>query len=283
MTSRRADLALLLATAIWGIGFPVVKSALADATPLALLTIRFGAATLLLLPFVPLRPRPGGRELAGGLLLGGLVAVGFITQTVGLVITTPARSAFIVAISSVIAPIVALVAFRQRPHVLVAAALALAGLGMYLLTAPDAGGLNRGDVWTLGCAVAFGAQIVLVGELSRRHDGRRLLLAQFAGTAASAALALPLFERPAVHWTPGLAVALAYLVLGATVATFALQLQAQQRMSTARAALIFCAEPVFAALASWLLAGERLSAAQWTGGALILGAMLIAELPIRAS
>src|SRR2546425_9733124 len=72
VTSRRADLALLLATAIWGIGFPVVKSALADATPLALLTIRFGAATLLLLPFVPLRPRPGGRELAGGLLLGGL-------------------------------------------------------------------------------------------------------------------------------------------------------------------------------------------------------------------
>ncbi len=282
MTSRRADLTLLLATAIWGVGFPVVKSALADATPLALLTVRFGAATLLLLPFVPLRPAPAGREVAGGLLLGGLVAVGFITQTVGLVITTPARSAFIVAISSVIAPIVALVAFRQRPHVLVAAALALAGLGMYLLTAPDAGGLNRGDVWTLGCAVAFGAQIVLVGELSRRYDGRRLLLAQFVGTAALAALALPLFERPAVHWTPGLALALVYLVLGATVATFTLQLLAQRRMSTARAALIFCAEPVFAALASWLLAGERLSAAQWTGGALILGAMLIAELPIRA-
>jgi len=37
-------------------------------------------------------------------------------------------------------------------------------LGIYLLTAPDAGGLNRGDVLTLICAVCFGGQIVAVTE-----------------------------------------------------------------------------------------------------------------------
>src|SRR3989449_4967854 len=98
-------------------------------------------------------PPPRGRELAGGLLLGALVAVGFISVTLGLVITTPSRSAFIVAISSVLAPVIGFVVLGQRPAWFTAAALAVAGLGMYFLTAPDAGGLNRGDLLTLICAL----------------------------------------------------------------------------------------------------------------------------------
>jgi len=50
-------------------------------------------------------------------------------------------------------------------------------------------------------------------------------------------------------------------------------------MSTARAALIFCFEPLFAAVTSWLVLGERLSLLQWSGGALILTGMVLAELP----
>src|SRR2546430_9989772 len=50
MTRRQADLALLLATALWGTSFVAVKSALADATPFAFLTVRFGVAALALAP-----------------------------------------------------------------------------------------------------------------------------------------------------------------------------------------------------------------------------------------
>src|SRR5438876_906923 len=50
MTRRQADLALLLATALWGTSFVAVKSALADATPFAFLTVRFGLAALALAP-----------------------------------------------------------------------------------------------------------------------------------------------------------------------------------------------------------------------------------------
>src|SRR5204863_476073 len=85
-----------------------LKTALADATPFAFLTVRFGVAALVLLPGTRLTPAPAGRELWGGLLLGALVAVGFLAQTAGLVITTPSRSAFIVAASSVLAPVIAL-------------------------------------------------------------------------------------------------------------------------------------------------------------------------------
>jgi len=57
-------------------------------------------------------------------------------------------------------------------------------------------------------------------------------------------------------------------------------MRAQREMSTARAALIFCFEPLFAAVTSWLVLGERLALMQWGGGALILVGMVLAELPV---
>ena len=279
MTRRQADLALLTATFLWGTSFVAVKSALADATPFAFITVRFGVAALALVPGTRFRPAPDRGELVGGLLLGALVAVGFISQTAGLVITTPSRSAFIVAVSSILAPLIALALLGQRPSWLVAAALALAMLGIYLLTAPDAGGLNRGDLLTLICAGCFGGQIVAVTVLSRRYDARRLVFWQIATTALLGALAAGLLEHPHMRWTPRFLGALGYTVLFASTICFVLQVSAQRHMSSARAALIFCFEPLFAALTSWLVLGERLSLVQWIGGALILLGMVAAERP----
>src|SRR3989475_8763770 len=76
MTRRQADLALLLATALWGTSFVAVKRALAGATPLPFLTVRFGVAALALAPGTRFRPPPPGRELLSRVLLGPLVAVG---------------------------------------------------------------------------------------------------------------------------------------------------------------------------------------------------------------
>jgi len=280
VTRRQADLALLLATALWGTSFVAVKSALGYATPLTFLTVRFGFAALVLVPGTRFFPRPAGPELRGGALLGLLVSIGFIAQTVGLVITTPSRSAFIVSVSSVLAPVIALALVGERPNWVTVAALGLATLGIYLLTAPNAGGLNRGDLLTLVCAACFGGQIVAVAELTRRYDARRLVFIQVASTAGMAAVATALFERPHIHWTPAFAGALAYTVLFASTACFLLQMRAQREMSSARAALIFCFEPLFAALTSWLVLGERLSLLQWSGGALILLGMVLAELPM---
>src|SRR2546428_9388881 len=269
MTRRQADLALLLATALWGTSFVAVKSALADATPFAFLTVRFGLAALALAPGTRFRPRPAGGELWGGILLGVLVAVGFIAQTAGLVTTTPSRSAFIVAVSSVLAPVIALSLLGERPRCLTAAALGLAILGSYLLAAPDAGGLNRGDLLTLICAVCFGGQIVAVTELARRYDARRLVFIQIAATAVVAALATGLFERPQIHWTPRFSGALLYTILFASTVCFLLQMRAQREMPSPRAALIFCFEPLFAALTSWLAPRGRRALVAWGGGRLV--------------
>src|SRR5919108_731969 len=137
MTRRQADLALLLATAMWGTSFVAVKAALGYATPFAFLTLRFGIAALLLLPGTPLRPAPRDRELWGGLLLGALVAIGFVAVTFGLLFTTPARAAFIVSGSPGRAPVIAFVLLRRRAGWRGGAALPPPPPRMYPLTPPE--------------------------------------------------------------------------------------------------------------------------------------------------
>jgi drug/metabolite transporter (DMT)-like permease len=277
---RQADGLLVAATAVWGVSFVVVKDALAETSPLAFVALRFAVAALVLVPFTDLRSRWSGAELRAGALLTALLATGFAAQAVGLQYTTPARSAFIVALSSVLAPVVAFAVLRQRLRWLVAAAVATAGLGIYFLTAPEAGGLNRGDLWTLITAVVFGGQIVAVAELAARHDARRLVWLQVAGTAAGAAAAAAVLEPVRVAWTAGFALALVYTGGLATALALVWQMLAQRHMSSARAALLFCLEPVFATIASWWWLGERLSTTQWIGAGLILTAMVAAELPV---
>ena len=283
MRPRRADALLIAATAVWGVSFVVVKGALAASSPLAFLAMRFAIAAAALAPIVDFRARWSAAELRGGLLLTALLGTGFATQAVGLQYTTPARSAFIVAISSVLAPVVAFIVLRQRLRWWVAAAVAVAGVGIYLLTAPNTGGLNRGDLWTLITAFVFGGHIVAVTELSRRYDARRLVFMQVAGTTVAVTITAALLEPVRVDWSLGLVSALVYTGVLATAVALIWQTRAQREMSSARAALLLCFEPVFATITSWVWLGERLSAFQWIGAGLIVGGMILAELPARAS
>jgi len=267
---------LLAATFTWGVSFVIVKGALASSSPLAFLGIRFALATVALAPLVDFRARWTGAELRAGLVLAVLLASGFACQVVGLQYTTPARSAFIVALSSILAPVFGLIALRHRAGWMVLTALVIAGIGIYFLTAPDAGGLNRGDLWTMITAVVFGAHIVAVAEFSKRFDARRLVWLQIAATAVGVGLAAVLLEQVRVLWSPGFVAALVFTGLVATSLALLWQMRAQRDMSSARASLIFCLEPVFAALTSWLFWGEELSRTQGFGAGLVLVGMVLA-------
>jgi len=275
-TLRRSDLLLTAAAAVWGVSFVVVKDALASADPLIFLAARFSIATLVLAPLVKLRAGFSQAELRAGLVLTLLLATGFATQAIGLQYTTPARSAFIVAMSSVLAPVIAMVVLKHRTGWLVLVALGIAGIGIYFLTAPDSGGLNRGDMWTLITAMVFGGHIVAVSEFSKRFAAERLVWLQLPGTAIGSLIAALLLRSLRFEWSFGLGAALLFLGIMSTAVALVWQMRAQREMSSARASLLLCFEPVFAALTSRLFWGEQFSLSQGLGAVLILGSMVLA-------
>jgi drug/metabolite transporter (DMT)-like permease len=276
-----ADLALLLLTLLWGTTFLVVKEALAGTSTGVFILLRFGVATLAVGAVVLLRrDRIGRATLRAGLLLGLAMFAGFALQTLGLRGTTPARSGFLTGLSVLVVPFLGKVLHGRRVAPSAWAAVGLALVGLLLLTRPFAGGVaaevRAGDLLTVGCAVAFALQIVYTSEWSSRHPLAPLVLLQVATTLALSPLLL-LLEPPRLAATPATAGAVLYTGLAMTAGAFFVMNWAQRHTSAVRAALIFSLEPVSAALFSHLVGGEPLGALDWTGGGLIVLAVLVGE------
>lgn len=270
MTRRQAVAALVLVCLVWGTSFTVIKQALEYTSPLMLLGVRFTVATL----FIAGSLRGLTRTQAlGGLVLGGFFWAGFVFQTFGLEHTTPARSAFLTILSTPLVPVLQFLLHRTVPRAPTLAAIGLAVAGTWLLTGPaGGGGLNRGDLLTIGCAVLFTGQIVAAGHYAARIPLDRLLALELGSCAALSLLTAPLLETPRLLPTWPFVALMAFLALTG-LWSFRTQLRVQQVLSPTHTALVFALEPVFAAITSYLVLGERLGPIQLAGGALILAAV----------
>jgi drug/metabolite transporter (DMT)-like permease len=272
MTHRRAVLGLMVVAAVWGVAFTVIKQTLQDMSPMVLLAVRFLCAAVLV---APLLRGFRLRDVGPALLVATLFWAGFAFQTAGLAWTTPARSAFVTGLSTPLTPMVFLLVYRLRPAVATWVGVALAAVGLYFLTRPDSGlAPNRGDLLTLGCAVCFAGQIVATGHFVRRVGAGHLLAVEMAVTGLLSLGAAPLLEVPHLHFTATSLAGMVFLIVTG-VATFWFQLRAQQVVSPSLTALIFALEPVFAALTSFVVIGERLGGGQWVGAGLIVVAMVL--------
>ncbi len=277
-TSLGADLSLLAVAAVWGLTFTAVQRALDSATPFAFLTARFLIAAAALALVFPRRAfRLTRRTVAAGVLIGVWLTAGYGLQTVGLLFTTASKSAFITGLSVVLTPLLSVAVSRRRPRSTSVGAVLLAGGGLYALTSPDAGGLNRGDVLTLGCALAFALHIVTTERVARHHDPVPLALAQIVTTALICSALGAFLEKPRLVLTAWTVAALAVTGVLATALAFAVQMWAQRRTSATHVAVIFAAEPLFAALFAWLIQGQVLGLRGALGGALIVAAIVIAQ------
>ena len=281
----KADLGLLGVCAIWGSTFVVVKNALADASPLVFLGLRFFLATAILVALFGRGFLAARRGVArAGAVIGALLFAGYIFQTVGLQYTTPSKSAFITTLSSVLVPLLAVVALRRRPNAWAVLGLGIAAAGAYFLTIPAGEfALARGDSITFFCTVAFAGHIVAIAHYAPRYGFSALALGQVATALALASVAIPLgaltgLEAPRVAWTGNLLGALVVTAVLATVLAFSVQTWAQQFTPATHTAVIFTTEPVFAAVTSYLVLGEKLGARETLGAGLILAGVLVAEL-----
>jgi drug/metabolite transporter (DMT)-like permease len=281
-TRRRAylaDAALVGVTLVWGSTFVVVKTALGGASPFEFVALRFAIAFIALAVIFYRRIfRLSGAELRAGALIGVFLFLGYGFQTLGLQFSTAARAGFVTGLSVLIVPPFAYLALRHRVGRGVVAGIALAAVGMYLLSFDGPITVGVGDVLVFCCAVAFAAHIVSISVYAPRFDPIRLAIVQTGFVAVLASVVAVVSERPLGAPSSAAWIAAGYTGIVGTAAVLGVQTSVQRFTSPAHAALIFSLEPVFAALFAYIVVGETLGPAGWLGGALILGGMLVAEL-----
>jgi drug/metabolite transporter (DMT)-like permease len=299
----RAYLLMIFVVAVWGSTFVLVKNALGDATPAAFNLIRMALAFVILAVAYHRFWRFIRKwHIVAGAVVGLFMTVGYQLQTIGLVYTTPSKSAFITGLVVVIVPLLSVIPCLRPPgthaprwNAFLGAGLAFAGI--ILLTAPtslrhngpgfgwsfvlsflpDPSTINIGDVLTFGCAIAFAFHCLALSHFSPRIAFHSLALLQVGFCALFMALSLPVIEHPHVCWTPRLMVALGITALLATAAAYSIQSWAQSVLPATHMALVLTLEPVFAWITSFLITGERLGLRPASGALLILAGIVVTE------
>lgn len=277
---RAAEALLAWNTLIWGATFVVVKSALTGISPLYFLALRFTLATAALLALFRGAGK-GARDwksVGAGIMIGSLLFGGFVTQTLGLRLTSAPKSAFLTGLCSVLVPVLAGVVYRIRPQGSDVAGLLVATVGMGLMTLHGSlGSISQGDLLTLLCAFGFAAHIVALGHYSGQVSFELLSVTQIATSAGWSWVLLWWLEKPHVEWRPSVVCAILVTGLLATALAFTIQAWAQRYTTSARTALIYLLEPVMAWLTSYFLTGEGLSGRAAAGAGLILGGVVLVE------
>ncbi len=301
---------LALLCAIWGLTFPATRSALNIIDPMQFLTARFGIALLVLTPIVLLKHRSHSSKNKStsekkyfttgshpsllvrsiqridsvwlrGALVGVFLFLGFALQVYGLRFTTASRSGFFTGLLVVITPILASILRTSRTPTASWIGIIPAFSGVLLLSNPGAGGMNLGDWLTIGCALAFAIQMVVLESSVRPNDSiLDFSMAQIT-IVFLCGLVWCVIEGVNIKLTPTVWLALLYTGIFGSLAAVWLQTRFQPMVPAGHAALVFTLEPVFTAGFAYLLLNETWTKIGLAGAGLVLVGMVISSLGIE--
>lgn len=273
-------IALLFVGFVWGAAFVLMKDAIELQPYMDFLATRFTIAALamiLLRPVISLRFEAGDIKYGG--LIGVVLAFGYITQTIGLELTTAATSGFLTGLYVIFTPLIAWLFVRRRISGKVAIGVLFSIVGMAIFSgAATSTEFQVGQIWLVVCAVLYAVHILLLGHYGKTRNSYRFAMLQIAAVAlVTWGFALVDGYQPPPNFEVWFAVL--FTALLSTVLAFWIQTWAQTLIDPARVALLITSEVIFTALLAIGLGQEPLTIAIAIGGGMMLTAMLIVEWP----
>ena len=275
-TEIKSILVIGIMTIIWGGTFPLVKSMLRYISPEMLITYRFFFAAIVALPSFLLGLKKNRKSFLKLVLLGGLLYIAYFAQTVGLHYTEASKSGFITGLYIIFTPIFAVILIKEKPTLKLVLSLILSVIGLALMSGITTHNfsLNKGDLITVTCAIAFALQIVLTNIYAKDIDINFITASQMVIVFV---LSMPLsigrftFAFPVWVW-----VALAFLGSVAGYLAILAETYGLKYLDPDRAAILFTLEPVFAGITAFIFLKETLPPKGIIGAVLILVAMWLA-------
>lgn len=275
-----AAIALLSVTASWGASFVLMKDAIERQPIPDFLFTRFTVAALVM---IVARPRVMGditpRVLWTGSIIGLILGAGYITQTVGLELSTAAITGFLTGLYVILTPLIGWLFLKQKlsGRVIVGAVLSLTALGILSIT--DVG-FSDGTVWVVICAILFALHIVTLGVWSPGADAYALTLIQIVIVAVMTGL-WTFGDGNGLVLPPDAGVWNAILITAvfATALGFFLQTWAQGHMDPGRVAILLTTEVLWSGIIAVGVGQEPLTVRLIIGGAIMFVAMLVIEWP----
>ena len=283
------QLMLLSATIVWGSSFVILKQTMESVPAFYIIAVRFLSASLILaVAFFKKLRKIDRKTFFRGVIIGVVVALAYMTQTIGLMFTTPARNAFLTSCYCIMCPFLIWIIYKIKPEIInvVAAVICMVGIGLVALSGSNDEGGNYllGDGLTLVCAVFYSLQIVFIDDFQKKGaDSINLLIPELLTVGVIFAISSLVFELP----NGGIAIyaldlnqilKIGYLTLACTLFAQAMQILGQKFTNPAQSSIILTLEAVFGVIFSVILGDEKLSVGLVIGFVVIFIAMLLTEL-----
>lgn len=284
-TERKAGriVCLFITALIWGFAF-VAQSEGNVMGPLTFNGLRNLLGFAALLPFIRIYYKSFSLDrdtLMGGICCGICLFLASNTQQYALLYTTPGKTGFITACYMIFVPIAGLLSGRRiGPRT--AFAIVLSAAGLYLLCIPEGqgfGGVNKGDLLALLCAVFYTMHILCIDHFTVRAEGIKMSCIQFLVCGILTIIpALILEDQEAAALRSGL-LPLLYAGIMSSGVAYSMQIVGQKGTDPTVASLILSLESCFSVLAGWLLLSDRLSMRELSGCLIMFLGIILTQLP----
>lgn len=283
MTRIYANLLLLLAGVIWGMGFVAQSTAMASIGPFLFIALRSIIASLTVLPWAVAEAWRAQsnlklRHYLYFMLIGLTLFIGLSLQQIGLITTSVTNAGFLTGLYVVMVPVLGVLMFRNWPHPIVWPGAIASFVGIFLLSGGEIDSLNQGDWLVIAAALFWAMQVILIGRAIKTGRPVMLSCVQFAtASVASLIMALTLedlnLSAIAFTWKEIL-----FTGIFSSGVAFTLQAIGQRYTTSAQAAIFLSSEALFAAFFGAVFLGDRLTLTGFIGCGLIFAAMIAVEI-----
>jgi drug/metabolite transporter (DMT)-like permease len=185
------------------------------------------------------------------------------------------KSGFLTAFYLTLVPIFEGLVYRRLPLRRDLLALLVATVGIAVMVLREDLTLSFGEGFVAVSAIFWAAQIVVVGRVAERVDPLRLAVIQMLVVAVAVGAGWATRREAPVRWTAEFVSAVVFLGVVTNAVGFLGQAWAQKRVPPTRTAVLFSAEPVFAAFFGVILVGEKFGPWDVAGAALVMIAVAL--------
>ena len=296
MKSLKNSLMLFLTALIWGVAFVAQSVSAEYIGAFTFNGIRCFLGGLVLLPFIMFTDKKRAQTndktdnidyswknkklLTGGILCGIILCIASNLQQIGITYTTVGKAGFITALYVVLVPIAGIF-LHKKTSVLTWISVALSVIGLYLLCIKEDISIQKGDFYVLLCAIVFTLHIIVIDYFVNFVDGVKMSCIQFFVCSLLSFIVMLFTETPNMNNIFSAGISILYAGILSCGVAYTLQIVGQKGVNPTVASLILCLESVISALAGWLILGQKLSARELTGCALMFTAIILSQIPVK--
>ena len=290
----KSPLLLLLTATIWGVAFVAQSVGMDYVKPFTFNGVRSLLGAVVLVPVIFLfgrqkkddgigtgadKKRKDSKTLwLGGILCGLCLCVASSLQQIGIQYTTAGKAGFLTAMYIIIVPVIGLF-LGKKCNLSLGISIALATVGLYLLSIKDGFNINTGDIYVIICAVVFAVHIMVIDYFAPKCNGVKLSCIQFLVCGVLCMIVALIFEKPQFSQIMAAWLPIAYAGIMSCGVAYTLQIIGQKGMNPTVASLILSLESVISVLAGWLILQQTLSFRELIGCVIMFAAIILAQLP----